>query len=228
MNQIEQNAEQGVLFFRRTLLSDRVARAESEERIRKESSAGVAAPTVRQTERIGPTFSLIVGTLGRVRELEKLLDSPEEYLKTLQPDLKDHPYILWKWPEDRNRNVMIPPGKFLLLVAPVRFRATLCVENEPQQEYNSLVDAKGRHFAIYYPQSQELPHKRALLHFSAFSEGKVIRDEGHLLLLAPDILKTTVTYSHDYIRKHAPLTCMQANGRGALMHLRLKHDSDED
>lgn len=75
MNQIEQNAEQGVLFFRRTLLSDRVARAEAEERIRKESSAGVAAPTVRQTERIGPTFSLIVGTLGRVRELEKLLDS---------------------------------------------------------------------------------------------------------------------------------------------------------
>ena len=155
------------------------------------------------------------------RDAEKLLDSPEEYLKTLQPDLKDHPYILWKWPEDRNRNVMIPPGKFLLLVAPVRFRATLCVKNEPQQEYNSLVDAKGRHFAIYYPQSQELPHKRALLRFSAFSEGKVIRDEGHLLLLAPDILKTTVTYSHDYIRKHAPLTCMQANGRGALMHLRL-------
>jgi len=75
MNQIEQNAEQGVLFFRRTLLSDRIARAESEERIRKESSAGVAVPTARQTERIGPTFSLIVGTLGRVRELEKLLDS---------------------------------------------------------------------------------------------------------------------------------------------------------
>ena len=155
------------------------------------------------------------------RDAEKLLESPEKYLETLQPDLKDHPYVIWTWPEDKFRYVMIPPGKFILLLAPVRFRATLCVENEFHQEYNSLVDAKGRHFAIYYPQSQELPHKRAVLRFSAFAEGKVVRDEGHILLLAPDILNTSLTYSHDHIRKYAPLTCMQANGRGALMHLRL-------
>lgn len=150
-----------------------------------------------------------------------LLESPEQYLKTLQPDLKDHPYVIWKWPEDTRRNVMITPGKFILLLAPVRFRATLCVENEYSQEHNSLVDAQGRHFAIYYPHAQELPHKNAILKFSAFSDGKVIRDEGHLLLLAPDILNTALRYSHDYIRNSAPLTCMQANGRGALMHLRL-------
>lgn len=150
-----------------------------------------------------------------------LLESPEAYLKTLQPDLKDHPYVPWRWPEDAHRKVMVPPGKFILAVAPFRFRASLNIENGNPQEHNSLVDARGRHFAIFYPQTQELPHKRAVIRFSAFSGGKVQRSEGHLLLLAPDILATALSYSHDYIRKYAPLTCMQANGRGALMHLRL-------
>ncbi len=155
------------------------------------------------------------------RDAEKLLESPEDYLKTLQPDLNDNPYIIWNWPEDTCRKVMITPGKFILLVSPVRFRATLCIENEFHQERNSLVDAKGRHFAIFYPHAQELPHKRGILRFSAFCDGKVVRDEGHILLLAPDILTTSLAYSHDHILKYAPLTCLQANGRGALMRLRL-------
>ena len=149
-----------------------------------------------------------------------LLESPEEFLAKLENSGNEAPFVRWHWPEDVRRKVMVPPGKFLLVLSPLRFRAQVYSQERLIQQFDSLVDSRGRHFAIFYPVATELPHKRALLHFAAFDEGKIIRETGHLLLLAPDILRTALSYNHHYIRSNT-LTFLQANGRGALTHLRL-------
>ncbi len=150
----------------------------------------------------------------------ELLESPEAFLANLENSGSEPAFVRWQWPADVRRKVMIPPGKFLLVLSPLRFRAQVCCQNHLIQQFDSLVDSRGRHFAIFYPVATELPHKRALLHFSAFDEGKIIRETGHLLLLAPDILRTALSYNHHAVRNNT-LTFLQANGRGALTHLRL-------
>lgn len=151
---------------------------------------------------------------------EHLLESPEAFLRTLVDGGSEPPFVRWQWPEDVRRKVMVPPGKFLLVLSPLRFRAKVYLQERLLQQFDSLVDSGGRHFAIFYPLAAELPHKRALLHFAAFEEGKIIRETGHLLLLAPDIFQTMLSCSHHHIRNNV-LTFLQANGRGALTHLRL-------
>lgn len=172
------------------------------------------------------TLACIRGTsvLHKTDEIEilakSLLDSPEDFLENLEKDRYETPFVRWNWPEDVRRKVMMPPGRFLLVLSPVRFRAKVYSQERLIQQFDSLVDSRGRHFAIFYPVATELPHKRALLHFSAFADGRIIRETGHLLLLAPDILETALSFNHRHIRNNT-LTFLQANGRGGLMHLRL-------
>ncbi len=155
-------------------------------------------------------------------ELARLmLKSPESFLRTLACPEAPTPFVLWEGPSDTRRCVMVPPGHFLLMFSDSHFRALLMVGGKPIQQYDSLLDEQGRSFAIFRPIATELPHKHAFLRIaSQTADGRILRCDAPLLLLAPDIHETMHSYDHRHIRK-TPLTFLQANGRGAISHLRL-------
>ena len=151
----------------------------------------------------------------------KLLDSPEEFLNTIAGSSAENAYSIWKFPEDSRRKVMIPPDRFLLVLSPARFRAHLVVNGHNIRQYDSLTDAKGRHFAIFNPVKAEGQHRKAELQLAIFDQaGKLTRRTGHLLFLSPELHWTAGHYDHNEITA-SPLTFLQANGRGAITHLRL-------
>ena len=150
-----------------------------------------------------------------------LLESPEEFLRNLGGEVHEKSYAVFRLPEDIRRHVMIPPKRFVLILSPARFRVRLVVDGHIVRQYDSLIDSQGRYFAIFNPVHAEGHHRNAELQFAVFeSKGKLTRVTGHLLFLAPDIHWSADHYDHKEISA-SPLTFLQANGRGAITHLRL-------
>lgn len=150
-----------------------------------------------------------------------LLNSPEEFLHWITGDSEEKSYTVFQLPEDLRREVMIPPKRFVLILSPARFRVRLAADGHIIRQYDSLTDSRGRHFAIFNPLPAEGEHKHAELQFAIFeSRGKLTRKTGHLLFLANEINWAIDHCGHQEIMK-TPLTFLQANGRGAITHLRL-------
>ena len=150
-----------------------------------------------------------------------LLDSPEGFLRSLSGISQENSYSVFRLPEDLHRKVMIPPGRFVLILSPSRFRVRLTVKDHIVRQYDSLVDSQGRYFAIFNPAAAEGSHRKAELQFAIFeSKGRLVRETGHLLFLSPELHWNEKQYDHHEIAE-SPLTFLQANGRGAITHLRL-------
>ena len=150
-----------------------------------------------------------------------LLDSPEQFLNSISGKHSEKACTIWTFPEDLSRNVMVPPDRFLLIVSPFRFQVRLTVHEHMVRQYSSLMDSGGRYFAIFNPVSAEGYHREAKLELAIFeSPGKLTRVTGHLLFLAPDVQWSAAHYDHGEI-VGSPHVFLQANGRGAISHLRL-------
>ena len=121
------------------------------------------------------------------REAEKLLESPEEFLRGLYGRELPTPVVLWRMPEDIRREVMIPPGYYLLIKSPVRFRAGLHFRGKVHLFCNSLPGRDGNYFQLIPPQDVPKQPETATLHTAIFSPEKLERKQGHLLYLPKDI-----------------------------------------
>ena len=52
----------------------------------------------------------------------RLRESPEGFLQEIFEGQSDIPYIVWRWPTDVHREVIVAPGRSILVSSPVRFR----------------------------------------------------------------------------------------------------------
>ena len=82
-----------------------------------------------------------------------LLKAPERFIFELYKDQSEIPYILWSWPTDLRREVLLPPNHCILVVAPHRFRFSISDNGHALALVNSLTDSSGRCFALLPPLS---------------------------------------------------------------------------
>ncbi|MBF0234145.1 MAG: glycogen debranching enzyme N-terminal domain-containing protein, partial [Desulfamplus sp.] len=54
-----------------------------------------------------------------------LFKDPVEFCRSCNPESKESRVVIWKWGRDNRRTVMVPPGNFLMVIAPVNFRAEI-------------------------------------------------------------------------------------------------------
>jgi len=75
-----------------------------------------------------------------------------EFCRSFNPDNREHRVIFWQWPRDLKREVILPPGHFLLVKADNPFRAAIIDGYEENERViaseESLPQNDGTHFLL--------------------------------------------------------------------------------
>ena len=149
-------------------------------------------------------------------QAERLLESPEEFLRTLYGRDLPTPAVIWRMPQDIRRMVMVPPNHYLLIKSPTRIRAGLLYQGKIHAFGNSLPGRDGNYFLLIPPQAIPEKPEEAILHTAMFSEGKLQRRQGHIMYLPRDVSELQTGLVRKEFHR-AKFHFMRGNGRGALL-----------
>jgi predicted glycogen debranching enzyme len=162
-----------------------------------------------------------LGGLDLEEAKESFSRDPEDFCRQMNPEGEEARVIPWQWPEDRRRQVMVPPGHFLLIKAPSPFRARL-VESGARHGTTvwvaeSLAKQNGTYFALIPPLENRKEHTPRSISLSVFEEGGPTHAQGPVLYLAE---AEEVRALREYDRRRltdGTLRFLGTNGRGAMM-----------
>ena len=150
------------------------------------------------------------------RLAEQLLDSPESFLRELYGHDEPTPVVIWRMPQDIRRQVMVPPGHYLLVKSPTSIRAGLLYQGKIRGFCSSLPDRHGGYFLLIPPQKAPEKPETAVLHTAVFSPGHLRREQASIIYLPEDVAQLqTGLVRRDFHR--AEFHFMRGNGRGALL-----------
>ncbi|MBO4303346.1 MAG: glycogen debranching enzyme N-terminal domain-containing protein [Lentisphaeria bacterium] len=136
------------------------------------------------------------------------------------------PLVRWRYPEDRKRHVMIPPGYFLLVEAPCRFRACIRLKGKVHSVVRGLVTEDDRSFFAFLPPPEGVNGEEELeaeLLTSVFRADRPERGSSPLLFLASELKNIPLHFSGTLLRK-SRMRYLRGNGRGGFAFLPLLPD----
>jgi predicted glycogen debranching enzyme len=147
---------------------------------------------------------------------EKLLESPEDFLRDLYGKDLPTPVVVWRMPQDIRRRVMVPPGHYLLVKSPGFIRAGLHYQGKVRAYFNALPAKDGSFFLLIDPVKTPQMPEDATLHTAVFSSSGPKRLQGHITFLPKDVpyLQTGLVRREFH---RAKFHFMRGNGRGALL-----------
>jgi len=127
--------------------------------------------------------------------------------------------VTWQWPRDLRRQVMLPPGYFLMLRADHAFHARLDYGRRTVACENSLPKADGSFFVLFLPQPPPETARSYGLKLTVFEPDGNRHADGSVLALAepantrvkrifqrPELLSTNLTF-------------IDTNGRGGMLRI---------
>ena len=145
---------------------------------------------------------------------------PETFCRQLNPQSDESRVILWQWPTDERREVMIPPDHFLLVESHTAFRARIM---DPESSRVLAWEASlnlddGRFHVLFRPQPTPLKHTAGTLELTVYTPEQTRHVTAPLAFLcAPE--KALVEMRLDRAAwPSGPLVLLGTNGRGAMMH----------
>ncbi len=153
-------------------------------------------------------------------DLEKacrdLQSSPLDFCSLMNPDGNAPRTIVWRYPMDLKREVMIPPGHFLLVWADHPFRTSIFESDTTLAVEESLEDITGRCFVLFRPLPVTARHKQRTLKLSCYAPDGCSHHEAPLLYLT-DANKVRVRklFTRPFQRL-AAIHTLGTNGRGAM------------
>ncbi len=153
------------------------------------------------------------------RWADALQKDPETFCRQINPNGPSSRVIPWHFPTDLNRDVMVPPDHFILIVTPHPFRARIVQGDHVLAGEESLLDDRQRSFILFKPLNPPDTHMFMNLEISLFDPQGTRHDKSRLLFLAP-CEKALVRTGFSRNDCHAlPLTVLGTNGRGAMMRI---------
>ena len=156
---------------------------------------------------------------------QQLARDPEKFCRTLNPYSEESRVVLWRWPADARRQVMIPPDHLLMVCADTPFKARIVCPAGPNQSETeitlasapSLLRDDGSSFALFPLRTDKKTPLSATLKLSVFQDKNAFHAAAPLLYLAAH---KNITARCGFHRKHilaGPLRHLGTNGRGAMM-----------
>lgn len=153
------------------------------------------------------------------RAARELLRDPVAFCRSLDPPNPAPPVVHWRWPTDLHREVMIAPGHFLLVWAPVAFRARItesdrfCLSAECSVETTT-----GEHFALFCPLPEKTVIHRATLHLTVYEAGRSRRADGPLVFLSAALETASVHFQWKQgTPEPMPVLMLATNGIGGML-----------
>lgn len=171
-----------------------------------------------------------VGGLDLDRAARHLSEDPVEFIRSFFPENSENRVIPFDVTKDLKRQVMVPPGFFLLVKSPVGFRAEILDARDPERRilgdtnqqslgYEEGLPLKtGGFFALFMPRTFRKNHKPCRLNLRMFYPGKIQAASASLLYLALfDTLHLKSTFTRRKIAADPGLTLLGATCTGGMM-----------
>ena len=151
---------------------------------------------------------------------EQLRVDPEEFCRRLNPDGEETRVVVWEYPTDLRRHVMVPPGYFVLLCAGTHFKARIVEGDQVMADEASLKDNAGRSFVLLRPlPAARNRHSLRLLQVRVYTPQGTEHAEGRLLYLCDGThVNVQTVFSRDECCQK-PLSVLGTNGRGAMLRV---------
>ncbi|MDO9541306.1 MAG: amylo-alpha-1,6-glucosidase [Kiritimatiellia bacterium] len=160
---------------------------------------------------------------------DELADDPRAFCRNLNRRQAEEGVVIWDWPNDVQREVMIPPSYFLLVRAPAPFRAQLREGRNVLNQQDAIRQTDGNYFALFMPRPPPADFLACILDLSVYHAKGVINAPegakhatGHILYL-PEPGKTRV--KRIFLRNELPASnpiFLGTNGRGGMMRAAVK------
>jgi starch synthase (maltosyl-transferring) len=146
----------------------------------------------------------------------RLRSSPMDFCRDMNPSGDAPQAVTWQFPVDERREVMVPPGQFLLVRAQTPFRATIVERQTAMAVEESLTDDAGGSFTLFAPLPVGGRHKARTLKLSLFDPGGCTHHEAPLLYLtAADRVRVRKIFSRPR-KTLAAIHMLGTNGRGGM------------
>ncbi len=148
-----------------------------------------------------------------------LADNPEEFCRSLNPFSHETRVIVWNWPKDLKREVMIPPNHFLMICSKTPFCSLITNRDHVLSREESLPCSDGSFFALFSPRQIPPEHHRLKLKLTVYGQGGTKHAEASILFLtkAKDVRIKQAFNRNELLRNS--ISFLDTNGRGGMVHI---------
>jgi predicted glycogen debranching enzyme len=168
-----------------------------------------------------------IGDLGEwevEQACAQLLASPMDFCRRMNPAAGAPRTIVWHYPVDLKREVMIPPGHFLLIRVSHPFRAAIYENQTAMAVEESLADAAGNPFALVCPLPVAGRHKPRTLKLSCYHPDGCGHHEAPLYYLTSAARVQVRKIFTRPRRSLASIHMLGTNGRGGMARVHAHWD----
>lgn len=150
-------------------------------------------------------------------------ENPIEFIRSFNGESKESRVILFDFQRDLKRQVMIPPGFFLLVKCRTGFRSEILDENRSARVSMGYEEGIPTHdgdgfFALFFPKKVKKQHKEYTLRMRVFEPGGTRIEKISLLYLAPlDDLYMRSSFTRKEIVKTPFLKLLGTTKKGGMM-----------
>jgi len=147
--------------------------------------------------------------------INKLLEDPVQFCRSLDMDGSIPPVVKWNWPVDIRRMVMVPPGSIIYIKIPFPFSVQLKVRDKIVKCEKSIPLTKGMHFILLVPPEGIAGITEVIMTINVFSSNEVYHEKASLLFLDRwDKSPIKFRFKKGEIEKDMYALC--TNGTGAM------------
>jgi predicted glycogen debranching enzyme len=153
------------------------------------------------------------------RAAQKLKADPVSFCRDLNPFSREARVVIWRWPRDLRREVMVPPGHFLMMQAEWAFRAVILDESGLLSSEESIETADGLHFALFKPAESRETLQKCTLKLSIYlPDGKNHSQAPLMLLPKSEHVRIKSTFRRSELLR-SNFVFLNTNGRGAMLRI---------
>jgi starch synthase (maltosyl-transferring) len=150
---------------------------------------------------------------------QQLRRDPVNFCRDLNPDSRESRVITWQWPQDRRREVMVPPGHFLYVQADRAFRARLIHQGRTIACEKSIERMDGSFFALFAPIDPPERPQSYTLELSVYTPGSGQHAKAPILMLPKvEHTRTRRIFARSELIEN-DLAFLATNGRGAMLKI---------
>ncbi len=147
-----------------------------------------------------------------------LQNDPVAFCREANSHSPESRVIRWVWPRDSRREVMLPPGHFLLVESPEAFHVKISHQRTTLSTEKSMWSPKGFHWALLSPFPTAAEHLELTLQLSVYATDGHHRVETCLLLLSGETQAVDLTYPRKMLDRSS-LRTLVTNDLGAASFL---------
>jgi predicted glycogen debranching enzyme len=191
--------------------------------VNRQPPSGMPNAVVRQRLRAKALEVLRYYEYKDGRDLNKAADElendPVDFCRRHNPHSRESRVILWDYPADLRRQVMVPPGYHLLVRAPHHFQLRIVDQDRVMAIETSLFDRDARPFVLVQPPAVGDAHRLRRIEITVYAPEGAIHASSRLLCLSDGTKAKVRTAFSRQACYDLPLLVLDTDGRGAMMRV---------